>query len=89
MVDKSIALLGATGSIGASTLRVVQEQSEHLSLSLMTAHRDWQKLLALASEFDCHTLCLTGITESSLKLKSAVKQGIGDSILEKVSYWSC
>lgn len=76
MVSKSIALLGATGSIGASTLRVVQEQREHFSICLMTAHRDWQKLLALASEFDCHTLCLTGITESSLQAQ--IRREAGD-----------
>lgn len=57
-----LALLGATGSIGTSTLAVLREQSAHLTLSLVSAHTDWQSLLRIAEEFKVKTLVLTGIT---------------------------
>lgn len=57
-----LALLGATGSIGTSTLAVLREQSAHFTLSLVSAHTDWQSLLRIAEEFKVKTLVLTGIT---------------------------
>lgn len=57
-----LALLGATGSIGMSTLAVLREQSAHFTLSLVSAHTDWQSLLRIAEEFKVKTLVLTGIT---------------------------
>lgn len=58
-----LALLGATGSIGTSTLAVLREQSAHFTLSLVSAHTDWQSLLRIAEEFKVKTLVLTGITD--------------------------
>ena len=58
-----LALLGATGSIGMSTLAVLREQSAHFTLSLVSAHTDWQSLLRIAEEFKVKTLVLTGITD--------------------------
>lgn len=46
-----IALLGATGSIGTSTLDVVRAHREQLQLYGVSAHRDWQKLAAICQEF--------------------------------------
>ena len=69
MVTKSIALLGATGSIGGSTLNVIAEQSRYFSLSLMTAHRDHASLIRKAGEHKCSILCLTGIKDQSLQVK--------------------
>ena len=57
-----LALLGATGSIGMSTLAVLREQSAHFTLSLVSAHTDWQSLLRIAEEFKVKTLVLPGIT---------------------------
>ncbi len=76
MVRKVLALLGATGSIGTSTLRVLKEQSQYYSLALMTAHQDWQKLLGLASEFGCSMLCLTGIEDKALQAR--IRQEAGE-----------
>lgn len=62
MVTK-LALLGATGSIGSSTLAVLREQPSHITLSLVSAHRDAQKLAAICREFSVSTAILTGITD--------------------------
>ena len=41
---RSLALLGATGSIGASTLEVVRGNRESLRVFALTAHRDAERL---------------------------------------------
>lgn len=58
-----LALLGATGSIGSSTLDVLREQSAHFSLTLASAHSDYLKLFAIAAEFQVPVLVLTGISD--------------------------
>lgn len=62
-----IALLGATGSIGTSTLQVISEQAEHFSLTLVSAHTDHENLCRIALENKVPLAVLTGITEASRK----------------------
>jgi 1-deoxy-D-xylulose-5-phosphate reductoisomerase len=62
-----LALLGATGSIGRSTLAVAREQAEHFSLSLISAHTDWQSLCHTATEFQIPVAVLTGIGDPALR----------------------
>ena len=55
MVDdnavKSLALLGATGSIGTQTLEVVRQQPGRFRIAVLTAQRNWELLAAQAREF--------------------------------------
>ena len=67
MVNPKIALLGATGSIGTSTLQVVEEQ--HYQISLATAHQDYTKLLQIAARHQIPCLIFTGISDKSLQQK--------------------
>lgn len=67
MVNRSLALLGATGSIGTSALDVATEQG--ISISLASAHRDYAKLLAIAAKHKIPCLVLTGINEPILQQK--------------------
>lgn len=46
-----IALLGATGSIGTSTLDVLRAHASRLRLHAVSAHRDWKKLAGICQEF--------------------------------------
>jgi 1-deoxy-D-xylulose-5-phosphate reductoisomerase len=62
-----LALLGATGSIGSSTLEVLREHPDEFSLVLASAHGDWQKLCSLAEEFKVPLLILTGIEDRALR----------------------
>lgn len=48
---KRVVLLGATGSIGESTLRVIAAHSDKLELVGIAARASWRKLAALAAEF--------------------------------------
>ncbi len=67
MVDKKLALLGATGSIGSSTLEVAVEQQ--IPITLASAHQDYPKLLEAAAKHNIPCLVLTGISDASLQAK--------------------
>lgn len=60
---RKLALLGATGSIGTSTLDVIREHPDKLCLSLISAHRDHRKLCTIAREFTLSRALLTGISD--------------------------
>lgn len=51
MMTRSLTLLGATGSIGASTLDLVRRDREHWRIEALTAHSSAAELAALAREF--------------------------------------
>lgn len=48
---RTLTILGATGSIGASTLAILREHPERFSLHALTASENVEKLVALAREF--------------------------------------
>ena len=47
-----VVLLGATGSIGENTLRVIAAHPDKLALSAIAAHSNWEKLAAIAHRFN-------------------------------------
>jgi 1-deoxy-D-xylulose 5-phosphate reductoisomerase len=55
---KRVVLLGATGSIGENTLRVLRAHSASLELVGVAAHGSAEKLLAIAREFGVRQLSL-------------------------------
>jgi 1-deoxy-D-xylulose-5-phosphate reductoisomerase len=48
---KRVVLLGATGSIGENTLRVIAAHRDRLELVAVAARANWEKLAAIAREF--------------------------------------
>jgi 1-deoxy-D-xylulose-5-phosphate reductoisomerase len=48
---RSITLLGATGSIGASALDVIARHPDRFSVAALAAHSNWRKLLQLCVRF--------------------------------------
>ncbi len=59
MVKKRIALLGATGSIGQSTLQVIKEQSDRFEIVLATAHSHSKELFQIAENYNIPNLIFT------------------------------
>ena len=55
---KRVALLGATGSVGDSTLRVIRAHHETLELVAVAAHGNADKLLGIARAFGVRHLAL-------------------------------
>jgi 1-deoxy-D-xylulose-5-phosphate reductoisomerase len=49
---KRVVLLGATGSIGENTLRVIAAHRDKLELVAIAARNNWEKLAAIARQFD-------------------------------------
>ena len=49
---KRVVLLGATGSIGETTLRVLAAQRDRLELVGIAARANWERLAAIARQFD-------------------------------------
>jgi len=79
VVKKRLTLLGATGSIGTSTLDVIREQSAQFEIILASAHRDYDKLIAISHEFAIPHLVLTGIDEPNRHLgKTPLRTAISD-----------
>ncbi len=58
MPVQNIVLLGATGSIGASTLSVVREHPDRLRICALAAHSRVEEFCRLAHEFPRAKLCL-------------------------------
>ena len=48
---RNVVLLGATGSIGESTLRVIRKHQDRLQLTRISAHQQGEKLCQIAHEF--------------------------------------
>ena len=60
---KSLTLLGATGSVGSSTLDVVARHSDRYRIFALTAHRSADALLALAARHRPRYAVLSGLAE--------------------------
>ena len=48
---QQVTLLGATGSIGASTLKVIDQHPERFSIFAITAHKNVEKMVALIERY--------------------------------------
>jgi 1-deoxy-D-xylulose-5-phosphate reductoisomerase len=70
---QAIALLGATGSIGESTLRVIRQHPELFVLHAAAAHSNWQALLAIIIEFKPVVCALSDIA-SATALREALSR---------------
>lgn len=59
MTKTRILLLGATGSIGTSTVDVVRQHSERFEIVGMVAGRNFEHMALLSDEFKPEVVCLT------------------------------
>ncbi len=71
-----MVLLGATGSIGASALRVIASHRDRLELVGIAARSDWRKLAKIAREFSVPDVALfDGTAYSEAKQNGAFPEG--------------
>ena len=81
MSRKGITLLGATGSIGASTLDVVSQHPDRYEVVALTAHSQWEALLELARRFRPAYAGL-GLETAARKLEQALRsEGLPTRVL--------
>ncbi len=83
---KKIALLGASGSIGQSTLQVVREQSRRMQISIACAHRNSKALFDLAAEFKVPAVIVTDdqLKASLTDVPAGTKVYFGESELLRI-----
>jgi len=58
-MKKSVAILGSTGSIGKSLLRILKKDKKNFKIVLLTAHKSHQLLLRQANKFNVKNLIVT------------------------------
>ncbi len=79
---KKVLLLGATGSIGKSTIDVIRQYPDHLSLVGLQAHSQEEALLRAAEDFPQALLCLSGKMPRSERITHRGSQGI-ETLIEE------
>lgn len=76
---RQVCLLGATGSIGDSTVDVIRQHSDRFSLYAVAAHSNWKKVAEIAQKFKVKQLCMfdaNAAKELSRALNRPVLSGI-------------
>ena len=69
---RQVSILGATGSIGESTLRVMREHPARFQVAALTAQENAEKLIALAREFRPSTVAI-GNAAHATTVRDALK----------------
>lgn len=72
--SKRISILGATGSIGDSAFRLIDAHPEKFSLTLLTAQRNAEKLVALARKYQPEAVAIADDTHYGY-----VKEALADT----------
>ena len=90
-----IAILGSTGSIGESTLKVIKKDKKNFDVVLLSANNNYKKLIKQAKEFSVKNVIIRNkifypkVKNSLKKTKTKVFSGnisIDDIISEKLDY---
>ncbi len=74
-----IAVLGATGSIGDSTLDVLKRHAGHFEVTLLTAHRNGEKLLKLVDEWQPRHVAVSD-SDCFLDVKNRLNTGAAKNV---------
>lgn len=85
---KNVVILGATGSIGSSALRVLREHKDKLNLIGVAARSNYQALAEICTEFDVRHAALGNdsiYAESKSSFRSNVTLRCGDAALTELA----
>ena len=58
-MKKKIVVLGCTGSIGKSTLKIINEFPDLFEIVGLTAHSNKNQLEELSKKYSCNNICLS------------------------------
>jgi 1-deoxy-D-xylulose-5-phosphate reductoisomerase len=73
--QRSVAILGSTGSIGRSTLSVIAAHPERFRVVALCANRNWQALVDQAKRFNPETIVLADAAAAALARKALRDSG--------------
>ena len=82
---KNLILLGATGSIGESTLRVIRKHSDKIKLIGISANQNVQKLLKIAKEFKVPHASLVQAPNEDFSVPVGTELETGEKSLENLA----
>jgi len=57
-MKKRIIILGSTGSIGSSTLNILERDLSNFSITLLTANKNYKKLIKQAKKFNAENIII-------------------------------
>ena len=57
-MKKRIIILGSTGSIGSSTLNIIKRNLSNFSITLLTANKNYKKLIIQAKKFNAENVII-------------------------------
>ncbi len=75
---KKVLILGATGSIGTSALKIISEFPDKFEICGLTAHKNKDALLALAQKYNCTNYGLTGTGDGDTVLLNVIEASGAD-----------
>ena len=78
---KTLCILGATGSIGGSTLDVVERHPDRYRVGALTAHKSFDALLELSLKYTPEVAVLSGMAPSDDLLKRWKQSGIKTELI--------
>ncbi len=64
-MKKKVVVLGATGSIGKSSLEIMSTLPDLFDVVGLVANKNANSLLELSQKYNCNKLCLCGVADSS------------------------
>ena len=75
-MKKKIAILGSTGSIGKTLLKVIEQDKNHFDIVLLTANKDHKTLYNQAKKFNVKNLIITDESNFKILKKKNKKKNI-------------
>ena len=75
-MKKTIAILGSTGSIGSSLLKIIDKDKKNLKILLLTANKDYKTLINQARKFNVKKIIITNKNSYEIAKKKYLKSSI-------------
>ena len=97
-MKKKIVILGSTGSIGKTTLEIVRKDKKNLKVVLLTANKNYKKLIKQAKEFNVKNILMYNdkyyeFLKAKLKDKKinifSKRSKLNEILKQKVDYVIC
>jgi 1-deoxy-D-xylulose-5-phosphate reductoisomerase len=66
---KKIAIFGSTGSIGSSILKIIKDDKKNFKIELLTANKNYKKLIKQAKFFNVQNIVLTDYNSYLIAIK--------------------
>ena len=66
---KKIAIFGSTGSIGSSLLKIIKDEKKNFKIELLTANKNYKKLIKQAKFFNVKNIVLTDYNSYLIAIK--------------------